>query len=329
MSRLYDRIMVDKPEARPYFHQFTVIEGSGCLDYAFTTMREQYTEITALPCVTPPFGFTFVEFKRRPQDLWEPHNGLPYSWGITCVRYSDMNAVAKEYAAQYSLPVADKKRLFETFQANRWYLLCGIHIEVYKHDPAQFVAICNFLLDDTGAITRVAPPYIGRGTYFYDAGAYHLQAKQEGISVENYCERYAPELVGPLLTPFWAVMSLINCKNIQLVDNPPPPALSKAHQKKTGEPLVTYKTIKVNPMRTVKHVTDLDMQHAPHTPSSADMPLSIWRGHFKDYRDGKGLFGNPTLKGVYWWDQHVRGSIDNGITIKDYAVQAPRKDSDS
>ena len=49
--------------------------------------------------------------------------------------------------------------------------------------------------------------------------------------------------------------------------------------------------------------------------------LHICRGHFKDYRDGRGLFGKH--KGLYWWEQNVRGSIEQGVHIKDYRVRTP------
>ena len=47
--------------------------------------------------------------------------------------------------------------------------------------------------------------------------------------------------------------------------------------------------------------------------------LHICRGHFKDYRDGKGLFGKH--KGLYWWDSTVKGNANNGEIKKDYALK--------
>lgn len=121
--------------------------------------------------------------------------------------------------------------------------------------------------------------------------------------------------------PLLAAITFMNCKNVELIDNIPSRGMSRKHERRTGEPLVSYKTIKVNPMRTVKHATDLDTTPAPQTSAELAMPLSIWRGHFKDYRDGKGLFGK--FKEVYWWDQHMRGDIENGVNVKDYTVEAP------
>jgi hypothetical protein len=130
-----------------------------------------------------------------------------------------------------------------------------------------------------------------------------------------------------LINPFLLALSLMNCKNVELIDQLPPRGLSRKHERRTGEPLVKYKVIKVHPIAAVKHLTAPSAVEHKREEDNIDMPLSIWRGHFKDYRDGKGLFGNAGLKGVYWWDQHVRGSIEHGATIKDYEVLAPKDES--
>ena len=49
--------------------------------------------------------------------------------------------------------------------------------------------------------------------------------------------------------------------------------------------------------------------------------LHICRGHFKDYRDGKGLFGR--YKDIYWWESQVRGNGEHGVVLKDYNVNEP------
>ena len=50
--------------------------------------------------------------------------------------------------------------------------------------------------------------------------------------------------------------------------------------------------------------------------------LHICRGHFKDFREGRGLFGRT--KGLFWWDAQVRGTIDAGISDHEYNVKAPK-----
>lgn len=112
-------------------------------------------------------------------------------------------------------------------------------------------------------------------------------------------------------------LQFLNAKNTELIDNPPPAKLSKRHEKKYGVPLVTYKTLKVNPIRKVNANDYDDDSDGESIPKS----LHIARGHFKDYRNGPGLFGK--YRDIFWWDAHVRGSAKQGVVVKDYDVQAP------
>lgn len=122
------------------------------------------------------------------------------------------------------------------------------------------------------------------------------------------------------LNPFVMCLSLINTKNIEVIDNIPPIKLSTTHEKKYGSPLLKYKTIKISES-TLKHY-QLDTSKVP--PNSHSYPLHLVRGHFADYRDGKGLFGK--YKDVFWIPDHVRGNAENGIVIKDYEVEAPKEE---
>ena len=47
--------------------------------------------------------------------------------------------------------------------------------------------------------------------------------------------------------------------------------------------------------------------------------MHICRGHFKDFREGTGLFGK--LKGMYWWNQQLRGAPEFGVCDKDYQIE--------
>jgi hypothetical protein len=114
-----------------------------------------------------------------------------------------------------------------------------------------------------------------------------------------------------LLYPLLFAISLMHCKNVSIVAAAPSPALSKAHQKKTGRPLLRYRTLAIAPMTTVLsgqgNAVTKGLGHALH----------ICHGHFKDYT-ARGLFGK--LRGTYWWPEHVRGSAEIGKVAKTYSV---------
>jgi hypothetical protein len=90
----------------------------------------------------------------------------------------------------------------------------------------------------------------------------------------------------------------------------PPAKLSKAHQRRHGTPLLKFKRLEIEAIKTA-----FRKESGEHT--GIKQSLHICRGHFKDYRQS-GLFGHH--KGLYWWDMHVRGSADVGTVVKDYAV---------
>jgi len=54
------------------------------------------------------------------------------------------------------------------------------------------------------------------------------------------------------------------------------------------------------------------------TGVSIQKALHICRGHFKDYRKS-GLFGK--IAGIFWWDQHARGSADCGIVKSTHVIE--------
>lgn len=44
------------------------------------------------------------------------------------------------------------------------------------------------------------------------------------------------------------------------------------------------------------------------------------RGHYADYRNGAGLFGNPKLSCVFWIPEHQRGNAELGDVIPEYTL---------
>lgn len=120
-----------------------------------------------------------------------------------------------------------------------------------------------------------------------------------------------------LLWPFAFAISLAHCKNTSLVDLPPLPKKRK-RRKSDSYGRVTYKTLIINSLRKqVRSSSDSD------GGEQIKQALHIVRGHFKDFRDGPGLFGK--FKDVYWWDMHTRGDVKHGRVEKDYKVLGKSK----
>lgn len=114
----------------------------------------------------------------------------------------------------------------------------------------------------------------------------------------------------------WVTISFMHCKKqTKLIEHTPPEKVQRKRARRNKPPLTKYYTLDIEPLkeilRTEGRVHEVGLPKALH----------ICRGHFKDYSQGKGLFGK--YKGLYWWDSHIRGSEDAGAVVKDYAVKLP------
>jgi hypothetical protein len=108
-------------------------------------------------------------------------------------------------------------------------------------------------------------------------------------------------------------VSFMHCKNVDTIDVEPSEAMSRKFAKQHGRPLVSYKTLNIEPMRRVLerdgHATQNGLSNALH----------ICRGHFKSFSSSAPLFGK--LVGVYWWADQVRGDSSAGVVDKDYRLR--------
>ena len=112
----------------------------------------------------------------------------------------------------------------------------------------------------------------------------------------------------------WTTLAMMNCANIQTISHKTPKAFQKARIKGGKRPLVSYHTILVDLDKTPRQVA------AETLPGDGSTPrLHKKRGHMKDYRKGKGLFGR--YKGVWFWGEMLAGSEDEGAIVSDYEVK--------
>ena len=111
------------------------------------------------------------------------------------------------------------------------------------------------------------------------------------------------------------MLALLHCKNVATDTHVPNQKANRKRRKKGKRPLVQYKTLRIteSPVKASKSSsTGSGEKRAKHTV----------RGHFRDYSKGRGLFGNPKLKGIYWTGPHLSGSADAGFVVKDYEVKS-------
>lgn len=120
-----------------------------------------------------------------------------------------------------------------------------------------------------------------------------------------------------LYYPVLLALSFLHCKNVTVATNEPNPKLSRVFQKKRGRPLTRFHTLEIEPMKEVLiregEVEKMGLRRALH----------IVRGHFATYSEEHPMFGRMT--GTFYRPAHVRGSINEGIILKDYEVHTPKQ----
>jgi hypothetical protein len=336
MSRLYDRIMRDADkEMTELLTPLQVILANNAAAYV-GSQSENVEAWKNYPTLAPPFTYTWIEAQKQPNY----QIGQIDAWGVALI--STSGDFAKEYWHDFidgELQGASRNRDPKFIQDYKDYLLQFYHLDqmywgvfvdlffeikgvIYQNEYRTFLA-----LDEFGKRVQEVTPCFFQGRGYLERAERQLWSEQ-GID-PNWMARQPLEQrvskkvlpstmdthVYPMLNPLFMAINLLHCKNVELIEETPPPKLSKSHEKKYGIPLVTYKTLKVNSMRR-----EYENDERPSNPGILKS-LHICRGHFKDYRNGGGLFGK--LEGLYWWDQHIRGDAKKGVVIKDYDVQAP------
>lgn len=107
-------------------------------------------------------------------------------------------------------------------------------------------------------------------------------------------------------------LSMLNCKNIELMDHEYPTERNEAFQRHWGQPLRKFKTLRVKPIgkQSSNESTPKEYQGL--------MPLHIRRGNFATYTDDAPLFGKYT--GTFWRPATAVGEEKRGVVVKDYKV---------
>ncbi len=137
-----------------------------------------------------------------------------------------------------------------------------------------------------------------------------------GVQLEGKSEtQLHVDVMTSTVYPALLALSFMHCRNVKVVEEIPPPKLSKKHERKGHKPLLRYHVLKIDHMKSVLeregHASTVGLKQALH----------ICRGHFATYgKDGKGkLFGKH--EGRFWFPDHLRGNPVHGVVDKAYDVR--------
>jgi hypothetical protein len=102
------------------------------------------------------------------------------------------------------------------------------------------------------------------------------------------------------LHPAFLAVSFLHCKNVAIQDNVIPAKLAKRYRERNGIAPANYKTLVIEPLKAILRTEGRSGEHG------LAKAMHICRGHFKDYREGRGLFGK--YHQLVWQPSIVRGT---------------------
>ena len=116
------------------------------------------------------------------------------------------------------------------------------------------------------------------------------------------------KLLRHCLTHYRHAVSLLHCKNIELVDEP---LTRQQRRSKERKARTIYKVLAIKE-------GDKSYRYLDHGHDGSKKALHLCRGHFRTYTENAPLFGRVT--GTFWIPAHVKGNKQYGEVVKDYKV---------
>lgn len=276
---------VSKQDIRESF----LIDATPISDYLFMgTDQEEWIINKDFPNIAPPYPQFFLEFRAPDKivskkcDTSEWGEMRPSSWGVLC-RGAE---IAK---------ITPWRRMWEDFSrlGARWALSMQLF---YRYRIHGFIACEGPVWEIQVLVGEKGEPMIRQGTddvlmvgfpssqeraQFIRMQSYASGESAEALAREHYAE------LSPYFNCAFLTLSFLHCKNV---------AVRKREDPSTK---LLYHDIDILPMRKI--LQDVGQEGELGTKAA----LQICRGHFRNYEEGRGLFGKH--HGTFWFDMHARG----------------------
>ena len=252
-------------------------------EYYFTTDQEYWDLRYDFPNLAPPYPAFWCECRLVPKI---------HSKQCGDTDLSSLVPRGREGMLIHGLNPADC--VFEDLPANtRWVLWCELFVDFGKR-----------------GITATGPH-----------GSMFLCVDAEGAIIDtpwmqSYAAKEDEEIIKSYMTwlhPAFLAISFLHCKNVTVIDNDVPAPLAKRYRERHGVAPCHYKTLVIEPLKKILR----------HEGRSREVGLAkamhICRGHFKDYREGRGLFGK--YKQLVWMPSIVRGTRGKSAPAREIEVK--------
>lgn len=309
-----------------------LVRANNVHDYFMKHYEEHgWNDLTKFTCAKPPYpemvvtydhdflrieGGVYAESADHSKNLISRHIDVEvtersmdwFSWYLTKESNVSFNGFAP-----FSEEESEKARL------NMIHILDGAQpatmLEIKVHaDLRQFPGRFFVMLGERGQVLEYQ-----NYAYFFIQSPGELEAislssgKNLKWTLEKFEGSYARHACIVLAT-----LQFMNCKNVEVVEHAPSRQQRREAERQNRKAPVTYKTLTIHPVGKRHKYTKMAnaLQHG--------VALHIVRGHFKDYRNGRGL-GRGHGRGIWWWDAQVRGEAERGRVVKDYDVATEEK----
>jgi hypothetical protein len=243
-------------------------------EYYFSSEQEYWSVDKDFPNCAPPFSRFWVEH-RMPRTIHSKEKG------DTVV--SDLVPKGRVGVLVTAADLKGCKTEGEPPAGTKWILWCEMFLDFgVVGVAAQGPSGSMFLtVDEQGAILGQPWMQAFNGSNQYDS------------VMQNFMTFLHPTLLA---------VSFLHCRNVEVVDNPVPPKLARRYRERhEGRQPVAHKTLIIEPLKQV-----LRKAGAEQKGVGLAKAMHICRGHFKDYREGRGLFGK--YHQLVWQPMLVRGS---------------------
>lgn len=152
-------------------------------------------------------------------------------------------------------------------------------------------------------------------------GSVFLCLDEHGVIIERpWMQTLADEMDAHIMrgymtffNPCFLAMSFLHCKNVTVVENEVPKPLAKKYRARTGVQPCRYKTLIIEPLKQILR------REGGSDRVGVQKALHICRGHFRDYREGRGLFGK--YHQLVWTPSVVRGSKGTSVPPREIEVK--------
>jgi hypothetical protein len=279
------------PATKQEIRESFLIDATPVSDYMLKgSDQEDWRVDRDFPHIAPPYSQFFLEFTAPDKIISKEHGESAWgnrskSWAILG-RGSEIKDIGFDPNYQSQLEKMNIRwalaiQVFMRVDLDDLFMCKGPlwQVQIFVTDTGQAA-----LFPDKSDVLMMSGPCGELIRVIKESAAYHKKSLQEETILTQ-------ESLNPIVHTGLLTLSFLHCKNVTV-------AVKKSERRYSG---LLYHDIDIKPMRKVLKTEGREDE------VGSKNALSICRGHFRNYEEGRGLFGKH--HGTYWVDWHARGKV--------------------